>query len=179
MRAFFTAEQVQNSKRIWEPQLREYASLMNTSLRGVRRLPIYDQAVKRATAWLKYTVNNRVDLRQPDILLIVGDEHLEAATSQVPLPPRSLFLYSQAWDHWSNHVFSGEAPWWESISWSINSSDRIIHHSYLGNQNLELTPNQTFLCSEYVAYRGTDTLLKLVDGELTTHKPYGEWVVCV
>jgi hypothetical protein len=177
MRAFFTDEQVAVSKAEWEPQLRTFAASTNAALRSLRRLPIYDQAVICASQWLKNTIAKRMHLQPSEILIIAGDEHLEAAASNVALPTNSIFLYRQAWKHWWSCVFLGEAPWWQEISWSINCPERFIDLSYPHDHNLQLTPNLTYLCSEQVADRGTDTILKIVDDELVTAETFCEWVV--
>lgn len=176
MRIFFTEHQIVTSKAEWEPQLRTFAESTNAVLRNARRLPIYEEAVLHASKWLNNAISNRLHLQPHETLIVAGDEHLHEASNSTRLPEGSIFLYRQAWKHWWSAVFRGEAPWWQSISWAINCTDRMIELAHPHDADLKLTPNQTYLCSEQVADRGTDTILQMVENELVTVQTFCEWV---
>jgi hypothetical protein len=175
MRIFFTREQISAPKAEWEPQLRAFAASTNAALRDARRLPIYDQAVIRASEWLEDALA-RVHRAADEMLIISGDEHLHAAATNIQLPENSLFLYRQAWRHWWSAVFRRGAPWWQEISWGINCTDRLIELAHPFDHKLQLIPNETYLCSEEVANRGTHSILRLVDDELVPIETFSEWV---
>lgn len=176
MQIFFTAEQIAASKAEWEPQLRTYAESTTAALRNARRLPIYEQAVVRASEWLDDIIANRLHLLPHELLVIAGDEHVHAASTDADIPEDWIFLYQPAWKRWWSSVFlRGEAPWWQEISWSINSSERILDLTHPFDHALELTPNQTYLCTEQVADRGSHSIVTVADGQLVTVQELGKW----
>jgi len=177
MRIVFPDNEIAALKADWEPQLRSYAEETNAILCNARRLPIYDQAIPHAAAWLRKLIDNPPYLEKHHTLIIAGDEHLHAAASEVAIPSSAILLYRSAWKHWWSGVFYGKVPWWCEASWAINCPERIIHLVNPNVHDFQLTANKTYLCSAEIAGRGAHSILSCDEQGALTSKPFSEWLV--
>ncbi|MCC9603361.1 hypothetical protein LOC67_22660 [Stieleria sp. JC731] len=176
-----TEDSIANSRAQWEPTLRQYAAATTHVLRGSRKLPIHDQAVELATDWLRgllarHTTSN---VQSNRTFILGGDEHLDIAFRALINADDHdfIFIFREAYYRWLTSEFH-DAPWfWNYASWAINSTDRLLEIASPHNMNLRLDPNLTYLLSESGGCRGVDSILRVVDGNLTKIETFCEWVV--
>ena len=177
MRIVFSDSELATSKAEWEPNLRSYADATNAILCNARRLPIYEKVLSYAAAWLRDLIHDPPFLPKHHTLIIAGDEHVHAATDDVSLPSSSVFLYRSAWTHWCSCEFYGKVPWWCEASWTINFPQRVIELVDPNIHELQLTPNQTFLCSDELEGRGRHWILSVDDLDNLIEELLTEWLV--
>lgn len=111
-------------------------------------------------------------------LLLVGDEHLAAAASSQLKSAGIQYthVFPEAWIHWHDTQFRGNPGWWVTFHWAINNPVRLIHFAEFDYDDLELRPNESYLLSVALGSGGSDSICRLVNGELIVDTPYAEWV---
>lgn len=203
MDIIFTEDEIATAKAEWKPQLQEFAAVTNAMLRQSRRLPIYEQAVELASEWLQDALANRVHRRKNCTLVVAGDEHLHAAVSNVTLPDDSIFLYRPAWQRWWSGLHLSGVCWWQEITWAVNCPQWLLQLAESSHPELDdadagscgarnpperseeqqkwywpivLTPNQSFLCSEEIAGRGTHGILRVEEDGRLSAECVREWL---
>jgi hypothetical protein len=173
-----TEQDIAISKARWEPEFRAFAESSSRLLSSTRRLPIYSEAVSLARKWLSRTLVRDYQRRNDRTLLLIGDEHLAAAGTDV-LKSNGIdytHIFPTAWTHWLGTAFRGSPGWWIATHWAINDTQRLLHFAEFGGSDPGLKPNDSYLLSSSYGSRGTDSICRLVDGRLHVGKPFCEWI---
>lgn len=115
-------------------------------------------------------------------LVLIGDEHLYAAAQDVldPAGVEYTHIFPQAWVRWHDTEFRGSPWFWSTAQWAINDYQRLIYfaeYEDFAGELLVLKPNETYLLSQAIGARGTDSICRLQDGILRVDDPYCQWVV--
>jgi len=174
-----TEGDIAKSRAQWEPQLRRYAEASSNVLRGTRRLPIHDKAVERATTWLsELLARRRINVQPNRTFILGGNEHVDSACRNLDSPCEHdfIFIFRDAYYHWITSEFRDSPRFWTYASFAINSTDRLLELAFPHDYDLRLTPNVTYLCSESGGSRGVDSILRVVNGNLTKIETFSEWV---
>jgi hypothetical protein len=179
MRDFSVTEQdIAISKARWEPEFRAFAECSSRLLKSTRRLPIFTQAVLLAKNWLDTTVVQTHQDSTNRSLLLIGDEHLAAAATDLLTPAGIDYthIFPDAWIHWHDTEFRGSPGWWCATHWAINNPQRLLHFAQFDFSDPGLRPNESYLLSTAGGSRGTDSICRLIDGKLHVDDPFCEWV---
>jgi hypothetical protein len=172
-----TEDDIARSRRRWETQFQGFAARSSYLFASSRKLPIYEHAVSLAREWLIARLSDAGVVPDNRTLLLVGDEHLLAAASDV-LPPADIgytHIFPNAWIHWHGTEFRGNPGWWCPIHWAINDPQRLLDFAQFDRESFVLSANETYLLSIAFGGRGTDSICRLANETLIVDPHFCEW----